>query len=104
MDFRVDIEGLDSLKNNLTRSSENLEQALNAMRDISSESLGYRTLDQACADFRETWRTGLKKVEECTGKLTEGLDSARKDYVELEKQIEEGFAGMEVELGGGAGK
>ncbi|MDR7300877.1 hypothetical protein JOF55_001058 [Haloactinomyces albus] len=32
MDFRVDIEGLDSLKNNLDRSSENLEQVLNAMR------------------------------------------------------------------------
>lgn len=102
MDFRVDIEGLDSLSNNLTRSSENLEQALNAMRDIGSESLGYRGLDQACADFRETWQTGLKKVEECTGKLTKGLDSAKKDYAELEKQIEEGFAKMEAEVGGGA--
>lgn len=42
MDFHVDIEGLDSLEHNLDRSAENVKQALNEMRDVSSEPLGHR--------------------------------------------------------------
>lgn len=104
MDFKVDIEGLDSLSNNLDRAGENLRLALDAMRDVSEESLGYGALDTACADFRDVWQTGLKKVGECSDKLTKGLDAAKKNYEELETSLAEQFAKMQSEIEGGSAK
>ncbi|MBA8825505.1 hypothetical protein FHX42_002856 [Saccharopolyspora lacisalsi] len=35
----MDVEGLGALEENLDRASENLRQVLDAMRDVSEESL-----------------------------------------------------------------
>ncbi len=103
MDFKVDIEGLGAIEKNLSRSSENLEQALNAMKDASPESLGYPSLDEACAEFREVWQTGLEKVRECGKKLTEGLGQAKKDYAELDNSVSEQFTKMRGDIEGMSG-
>lgn len=100
-DFTVDIGGLDALEKNLVRAKDNLGDALKSMEDIGPDSIGPDDLDEACADFREDWERGIKKIGECVGKITEALSAAKGKYAEFENAIEQNLAKMQhsIEVG-----
>ncbi len=100
-DFTVDIGALDAMEKNLDRAQENLASALEAMEDIGPGSIGPDLLDEACAEFREDWQRGIDEIGKCVEKITGGLGTAKKQYVELETALTEGFAKMQQAVDSG---
>jgi hypothetical protein len=83
-DFTVDIGGPDALSKNLNRAKDNIDGALKAMEDIGPDSVAPDDLDDACAEFREAWVRGIKKLGERVGKITGALGTATGKYIEFE--------------------
>jgi hypothetical protein len=83
-DFTVDIGGPDALSKNLNRAKDNIDGALKAMEDIGPDSVAPDDLDDACAEFREDWVRGIKKLGERVGKITGALGTATGKYIEFE--------------------
>jgi hypothetical protein len=93
-EFTVDIGGLDALGKNLNRAKENIDGALKAMEDIGPDSVGPDELDDACAEFREDWERGIKKLGECVGKITDALGTAKGKYAEFETALQDNLTKM----------
>ncbi|QWF84219.1 hypothetical protein [Amycolatopsis sp. CA-230715] len=100
-DFTVDIGGLDVLGKNLNRAKENLDGALKSMEDIGPDSIGPDDLDEACADFREDWERGIRKMGDCVAKITEALGAAKGKYADFENSLRDNLTKMaqKVEAG-----
>lgn len=103
-DFTVDIGGLEALGKNLDRTTENIEQALQRMKDVGPDSIGPDDLDSACADFQSGWEGGLTKIKDAVQHVRDGLNGAVKGYAELEHGIATSLAKMGNETNASEGQ
>ncbi|GAA2238305.1 MULTISPECIES: hypothetical protein [Kitasatospora] len=85
--FRVEISDLDRLLRQLVQSQQELNTALNAMRDTGPKTTGSKALDHACNDFQNSWGDEIKMLAEGTEQIATGLDEVRKNYAESEQGI-----------------
>ncbi|WP_371494824.1 hypothetical protein OG871_06275 [Kitasatospora sp. NBC_00374] len=91
--FRVEVDDLDRLLQQLKQSQEDLRSALNSMRDTGPKTTGSKTLDHACDEFHDSWDDAIKKIADGTAQLEEGLKATRKGYAETEDAIRDAFKG-----------
>ncbi len=97
-DFTVDVGGLDALSKNLDRTVENIDAALQRMKDLGPDRLGPSNLDQACADFKSDWEGGLDKLREAVDGIKGAVDQAVQGYSELETGLEETLRKMKADI------
>ncbi|MER8185783.1 type VII secretion target [Kitasatospora sp. NPDC094015] len=91
--FRVEVQDLDRLLQQLKQSQEDLRSALNAMRDTGPKTTGSKTLDHACDEFHDSWDDAIKKIADGTAQLEDRLTETRKGYAETEEAIRCAFSG-----------
>lgn len=100
-DFTVDLDGLDALGKNLSRTVDNIDQAINRMKDIGPDSIGPDDLDEACLSFKEDWEGGLRELRRAVDDMKGGLDQAMKGYAELENGLTDSLKKMGAAFGSG---
>lgn len=100
-DFTVDIDGLNALGKNLGRTVDNIDQAINRMKDIGPDSIGPDDLDEACLGFKEDWEGGLRQLRKAVDEMKGGLDQAMKGYSELENGLTDSLKKMSAAFGSG---
>ena len=83
-------------------AKDNIDGALKAMEDIGPDSVAPDDLDDACAEFREDWERGIKKLGECVGKITEALGTAKGKYAEFEAALQENLTKMQHAIESGS--
>ncbi|MEV4611397.1 hypothetical protein AB0K43_02175 [Kitasatospora sp. NPDC049258] len=91
--FRVEVQDLDRLLQQLKQSQEDLRSALDAMRDTGPRTTGSKTLDHACDEFHDSWDDAIKKIADGTAQLEGRLQETRKGYAETEEAIRSAFTG-----------
>ncbi|WP_441246439.1 type VII secretion target [Kitasatospora sp. McL0602] len=90
--FRVEVNELDRLLQQLQQSQDDLRTALDAMRDIGPKSTGSKSLDHACDAFHDSWHDAIKLISDGTGKIEDKLRETAKDYTETEQAIRDAFS------------
>ncbi|MGK4585884.1 WXG100 family type VII secretion target [Kitasatospora sp. HPMI-4] len=94
--FRVEVNELDRLLQQLHQSQDDLRTALKAMHDIGPKSTGSSSLDHACDEFHSSWHDAIKLISDGTGQIEEKLRETADDYTGTEQAIRDA-------LGKGAG-
>ncbi|MFJ3220478.1 WXG100 family type VII secretion target [Kitasatospora sp. NPDC086801] len=89
--FRVEVNELDRLLQQLKHGQCDLRAALNAMRDIGPKSTGSTSLDRACDDFHDSWHDAIKLISDGTAQIEDKLRETAKDYTETEQAIRDAF-------------
>ncbi|WP_222844429.1 hypothetical protein [Saccharomonospora sp. CUA-673] len=90
----MDVGGLEALQKNLTRVKENIDGATKRLDGLRPDSVGSDELDEACGDFRDSWKEGLEKLEEAVEEVDEGLGQAVKGYRDVEEGIRDSLKDM----------
>jgi Mg2+ and Co2+ transporter CorA len=85
--FRVEVQQLDTLVNQLHQSQDDMRTALNAMRDTGPKTTGSEALDNACEEFHDSWDDAIKKITDGTAQIEDGLCDTRAAYAETEQAI-----------------
>jgi uncharacterized protein YukE len=103
-DIRVELESLGGLVTSLAGSAEHISAATGALTSVSASDLGSGDLDEALHDFQSRWGTGIKKVSDAAGKITDQLQQAKTTYEQIEQKAMEALektAGQQSASGGG---
>jgi hypothetical protein len=95
--FRTELSVLDRLTSMLGESEDCMDSALRAMKEESAATIGTPELDQACADFQQTWSYGLQQMKSSSKELKDGLSKTSKNYHQVESALESSMR----KLGGG---
>ncbi|MDI2027402.1 hypothetical protein QFW96_02215 [Saccharopolyspora sp. TS4A08] len=62
--FRVNMEKLTRLVNDLDRAADSITDANNKLANARGRDLGSLGIDSAAEDFRDRWQDGIKKIAE----------------------------------------
>jgi hypothetical protein len=85
--LQVNIASLDAIDKSLLDSRDALGDALNGMRDADASGIGTAELDQACAEFHQTWQFGLNQLGSCIDIVRTGIEAARNAYAATEDAL-----------------
>lgn len=97
-DFTVDVDGLNGLQKDLERTGENIDNAARELADASPDTIGSDELDEACADFYDSWKNGLGEINEVVGDVKKGLSHAAQAYAEIDKGIRDALQQMQTTI------
>lgn len=84
--YRVNMEKLTRLVNNLDRAADDITAANNKLADARGHDLGSPGIDSAAEHFRNRWQDGIKKIAEGAKKTSDALDGARSTYAKIENE------------------
>jgi uncharacterized protein YukE len=84
--FRVDLDAVARLAGDLDGARGQLDGALRALGGTAAR-VGPAELDEACEEFRESWRHGLRRLGECTDAVRDGLDRTRAHYAAADAAV-----------------
>lgn len=84
--YRVNMEKLTRLVNDLDRAADNITDANNKLANACGRDLGSPGIDRAAEDFRDRWQDGIKKIAEGAKKTSDALDGARSTYAKIENE------------------
>jgi len=83
----VDLTVLEGTERDLGRVADNLSECASRLRGASRGDLGSPRLDEACADFRDTWAYGTEKLGEAADMVRKQLGEGLKVYVESDSKL-----------------
>jgi hypothetical protein len=95
--FKTELDVLQRLTNQLKDAEDCMDSALRAMKDDTSGRIGTPELDQACADFQNTWAYGLDQMKKSSKDLVDGLSATTQNYQQVEQALQQEMR----KLGGG---
>jgi hypothetical protein len=105
--YRVNMDKLTQLINDLDRAADDITAANNALGNARGRDLGTPGIDNASEEFRERWSHGIKKISEGAKATSAALDAARSTYAKLENEVAGLVAsageGQQAPPGGGQG-
>ncbi|TWG08345.1 hypothetical protein [Saccharopolyspora dendranthemae] len=84
--YRVNMEKLTRLVNDLDRAADDITDANNKFGNASGRDLGSPGIDNAAEDFRNRWQDGITKIAEGAKKTSDALDGARSTYAKIENE------------------
>lgn len=85
--LKVSIESLDAIDKSLLNSRDALGDALRSLNDATAGGLGTAELDQACAEFHDTWQFGLGQLGKCIDVVRAGIEQAKQAYASYEDEL-----------------
>ncbi|KEI43350.1 hypothetical protein [Saccharopolyspora rectivirgula] len=85
--YRVSMEKLTRLVNDLDRAADEIAAANNALANAKGRDLGTPGIDSAAEDFQERWSHGIEKLGEGAEVTSKALDAARAAYAQLENEV-----------------
>lgn len=90
--FKVEVEDLGRLLQDLGDSQENLRKALDAMKDTGPKSTGAEALDNACDEFHDSWDNVIRKIADGTQEIEDRLRQVKQGYESTEHALRDAFA------------
>ena len=96
--FDVDLGVLSEFADSLRRSTDLMDQALNAMRDTGPKTLGSHNLDHAADSFQDTWRYGLGKLKDTTKGTADTMGKTFDCYNGVETDLTKMFTDIANQL------
>lgn len=78
--LEVDIDVLTKTAAALKNSQQVLNDALKAMADVGTASIGTRTLDDAADSFQRRWHFGVQRIGELSQITADGVDQCLAAY------------------------
>jgi prefoldin subunit 5 len=91
--FKVELQSLNKLLQQLHASQEEMRTALNALRDTGVRTTGSGALDHACDEFHDSWDDAIKKIAEGTEQIESGLQLVCKTYADTEQALTDALKG-----------
>ncbi|BAJ30381.1 MULTISPECIES: hypothetical protein [Kitasatospora] len=91
--FRVEVDELSKLMQQLKDSQQDMREALRAMRDTGPKTTGTKDLDRACDDFDDSWQDAITRISQGVEALEAKLDQTCKNYGETEEALRAMFSG-----------
>ncbi len=76
----VDIDVLTKTATALKDSQQVLDDALKAMADVGTASIGTKTLDDAADSFQRRWHFGVRRIGELSRITADGVDQCLVAY------------------------
>ena len=86
-DLYVDLTALERTAQRLGRVEEELQACAQALRHASASDLGSARLDDACADFRDSWSYGTEKLGQAASVVRQQLEEGLRVYVEADEAL-----------------
>jgi len=91
--YFVDVPAITKLIDTLQRAEHSIKAATHNLRDANTTALGSPAIDKAGDAFCKRWDASLSKIAKVTGKVTEDLNEAKKEYLHREEQNRQRFHG-----------
>ncbi|OLT44191.1 hypothetical protein BJF85_20125 [Saccharomonospora sp. CUA-673] len=109
--YSVNIDELGTLITTLDEGAQEIRRANKQLADKGRGDFGSPLLVEAAGAFDEEWEWGLGKLDEAAENVIERLESAKRNYQELEDTVQESIAkvgegvlgGAPPSIGGGIG-
>lgn len=85
--YTVELQALQKLGKDLKDCTDELENALKAIKEIGPKGLGYDFLDEACEHFDDKWENGLSRIQEVVEDITGKIGKIGKEYAKSESGV-----------------
>ncbi|WP_438387946.1 hypothetical protein [Actinopolyspora saharensis] len=85
--YRVNMDKLAQLVNDLDRAADDITAANRTLGNATGHDLGSPGIDEASQNFRERWSHSIDKISEGAKATSEALNAARSTYAKLENEV-----------------
>lgn len=85
--FRVTLAWLDQLVGRLNGAADAADTALKALKETGPIRTGRKSLDNACYNFQDEWKTAVKSLRKEVGVIAKGVGEARARYGATEQAV-----------------
>lgn len=90
--FRVSLAWLEDLVARMNTAATVADTALKALKETGPIRMGRKSLDNACHDFHDEWKTAVKDLRKDLDTLGKGVAEAKTGYGAAEKAVLDALA------------